>query len=94
LVLVGIFLLAVLGEGHLILSEVVDFVQAVGQAAGLSFFGVVKVDVRFEVKLRVETVIGEEGGKASRLRGVVIGSEFGYQEELGPLVMLVVHVCL
>jgi hypothetical protein len=91
-VLVGVFLLVVLGEGHLVLSEVVDFVQVVGQAAGLSFFGVVNADVRFEVELRVETVIGEEGGKAGRLGGVVIGGEFGYGEELGPVVLLVVYV--
>jgi hypothetical protein len=92
-VLVSIFLLAVLGEGHLILSEVVDFVQSVGQVAALSFFGVVDADIRFEVKLRVETVIGEEGGKAGHLRGVVIGGEFGYGEELGPVVLLVVYIC-
>jgi hypothetical protein len=92
-VLVVIFLLAVLGEGQLVLSEVVDFFQAVGQAAGLSFFGVVDADVRFEVELRVETVIGEEGGKAGHLGGVVIGGEFGYGEELGPVILLVVYVC-
>jgi hypothetical protein len=62
--------------------------------AGLSFFRVVDVDVWFEVKLRVETIIGEEGGKASHLGGVVIGSEFGYGEELGPVVLLVVDICL
>jgi hypothetical protein len=93
LVLVGVFSLAVLGEGHLVLSEVMDFVQVVSQAAGLSFFWVVDADVRFEVKLRVETIIGEEGGKAGRLGGVVIGGEFGYGEELGPVVLLVVYVC-
>jgi hypothetical protein len=92
-VLIGVLLLAVLGEGHLLLGEVVDFVQVVGQVAGLSFFGVVDADVRFEIKLRVETVIGEEGGKAGRLGGMVIGGEFGYGEELGPVVLLVVYVC-
>jgi hypothetical protein len=91
-VLVGIFLLAVLGNGYLILSEVMDFVQAVSQVAGLSFFGVVDVDVRFKVKLSMETVIGEEGGQASHLRGMVIGGEFSYGEELGPVVLLVVYV--
>jgi hypothetical protein len=60
----------------------------------LSFFGVVDVDVRFKVKLRVETIIGEEGGKAGHLRGMVIGSEFSYGEELGPGVLLVVYICL
>jgi hypothetical protein len=92
-VLVGVLLLEVRGEGHLVLGEVGDFVQAVGQVAGLSFFGVIDADVRFEVKLRVETVIGEEGGKAGRLGGVVIGGEFGYGEELGSVVLLVVYVC-
>jgi hypothetical protein len=92
-VLVGILLLAVLGKGHLVLGEVMDFVQAVSQAVGLTLFGVVDADIRFEVKLRVETVIGEERGKAGRLRGMVIGSEFSYGEELGPVVLLVVHVC-
>jgi hypothetical protein len=92
-VLISILLLVVLGEGHLILGKGVDFVQAVSQAAGLSFFGVVDTDVRFEVALRVETIIGEEGGKASHLGGMVIGSEFGYGEELGPVVLLVVYVC-
>jgi hypothetical protein len=85
-------LLAVLGKGHLVLGEVVDFVQAVGQAAGLSFFGVVDADIRFEVKLRVETVISEEGGKAGRLGGMVIGGELGYGEELGLVVLLIVYV--
>jgi hypothetical protein len=93
LVPISIFLLVVLGEGYLILSEVMDFIQVVGQVVGLSFFGVVDADVRFKVKLRVETVIGEEGGKASHLRGVVIGGEFGYGEELGLVVLLVVYVC-
>jgi hypothetical protein len=60
---------------------------------GLSFFGVVNADIRFEVKLRVETIIGEEGGRASCLRGVVIGSKFGYGEELGLVVLLVVYIC-
>jgi hypothetical protein len=92
-VFVSILLLAVLGKGHLILGEVMDFFQVVSQAVGLSFFGVVNVDIRFEVKLRVEAVIGEEGGKACCLRGVVIGSKFGYGEELGPVVLLIVYVC-
>jgi hypothetical protein len=92
-VLISIFLLAVLGKGHLILSEVMDFIQLVGQVVGLSFFTVVDADIRFKVELRVETIIGEEGGKASHLRGVVIGSEFGYGEELGPVVLLVVYIC-
>jgi hypothetical protein len=90
---ISVFLLVVLGKGYLVLSKVMDFIQAVSQAAGLSFFRVVNVDVRFKVKLRVETVIGEEGGKASHLRGVVIGSEFSYRVELGPLVLLVVYIC-
>jgi deferrochelatase/peroxidase EfeB len=93
-VLVSVLLLAVLGKGHFILREVVDFVQAVSQAVGLSFFGVVDTDIRFEVELRVETVIREEGGKAGRLGGMVIGSEFGYGEELGPVVLLIVYICL
>jgi hypothetical protein len=61
--------------------------------AGLSFFRVVDMDIRFKVELRVETVIGEEGGKASYLGGVVIGSKFSYGEELGPIILLVVYVC-
>jgi hypothetical protein len=93
-VLIGVFLLAVLGEGHLVFSKVLDFIQAVSQVVGLSFFGVVNVDIRFKVKLRVETIIGEEGGRASHLGGVVIGSEFGYGEELGLVVLLVVYICL
>jgi hypothetical protein len=92
-VLVSILLLAVLGKGHLVLGKVVDFIQAVGQAAGLSFFGVVDTDIRFEVELRVETIIRKEGGKASRLGGMIIGSEFGYGEELGLVVLLVVYIC-
>jgi hypothetical protein len=92
-VLVSVLLVAVLGEGHLVLGEVMDFVQAVSQAAGLTFFGVVDVDIRFEVKLRVETIIGEEGGKAGHLRDMVIGSKRCYGEELGPVVLLVVHIC-
>jgi hypothetical protein len=59
----------------------------------LSFFRVVNVDVRFEVELRVETVIREEGGKASHLRGMVIGGNFSYREELGLVVLLVVYIC-
>jgi hypothetical protein len=59
----------------------------------LSFFGVVNMDIGFQVELRVETVIGEEGGEAGHLRGVVIGSKFSYGEELGPVVLLVVYVC-
>jgi hypothetical protein len=93
-VLVGILLLVVLGKGHLILGKVMDFVPAVSQVAGLTFFRVVNTDIRFEVKLRVETIIGEERGKASHLGGMVIGSEFSYREELGPVVLLVVHICL
>jgi hypothetical protein len=92
-VLIGILLLVVLGEGHLILDEVMDFVQMVSQAAGLAFFGVVDADIRFEVKLRVETIIGEEGGQAGHLRGMVIGSELSYGEELAPVILLVVHIC-
>jgi hypothetical protein len=84
----------VLGKGHLVLGEVVDFVQAVGQGAGLSFFGVVDADIRFKVELTVETVIREEGGKAGHLGGMVIGGEFGYGEELGPVVLLIVYVRL
>jgi hypothetical protein len=61
---------------------------------GLSIFRVVDVDVRFEVKLRVETIFGEEGGKAGYLKGVVIGGKFGYGEELGPVVLLVVYIYL
>jgi hypothetical protein len=91
-VLVGVLLLAVLGKAHLVLGEVLDFFQAVGQAVGLSFFGVVDVDIRFEVELRVETVIREEGGKACRLGGMFISSEFGYGEGLGPVVLLIVYV--
>jgi hypothetical protein len=91
-VLISILLLAVLGKGHLILAKVMDFVQAVSQAAGLSFFRVVNIDVRFEVELRVETIIGEEGGKAGHLGGMVIGHDFSYTEELGPVVLLVVDV--
>jgi hypothetical protein len=91
-VLVGIFLLVVLGEGYLILSKVMDFIQVVSQAAGLSFFGVVNMDIGFEVELCVESVIGEEGGKASHLRGMVIGSAFSYGKELGPVVLLVVYI--
>jgi hypothetical protein len=60
---------------------------------GLSFVRVVDVDVRFKVELRVETILGEEGGKAGHLGGVVIGSEFGYGEELGPVILLVVSIC-
>jgi hypothetical protein len=86
-------LLVVLGKGHLILGEVMDFIQVVSQAVGLSFFGVVDMDVRFEVKLGVETIIGEEGRKASHLIGMVIGSEVSYGEELGPVVLLVVYIC-
>jgi hypothetical protein len=93
-VLVGVLLLAVLGEGHLILGKVMDFVQAVSQAAGLAFFRVVDTDIRFEVKLRVEIIIGEEGGKAGHLGSMVIGSEFSNVEELGLAVLLVVHICL
>jgi hypothetical protein len=91
-VLVGILLLVVLGKGYLVLGEVVDFFQAVGQAVGLSFFGVVDADIRFELELRVETIIREEGGKACHLGGMVIGGEFGYGEELGPVVLLIVYV--
>jgi hypothetical protein len=92
-VLVSILLLVVLGKGHLVLGEVMDFIQVVSQAAGLSFFRVVNMDIRFKVKLRVETVIREEGGKASCLGGMVIGGEFGYGEELGPVVLLIVYIC-
>jgi hypothetical protein len=91
-VLVSILLLVVLGKGHLILGEVVDFFQAVGQVVGLSFFGVVDADIRFKIELRVETVIREEGGKACHLGGMVIGSEFGYGEELGPVVLVIVYI--
>jgi hypothetical protein len=93
-VLVSILLLAVLGKGYLILGEVMDFVQVVSQVAGLTFFRVVNVDIRFEVKLRVETIIGEERGKAGHLGGMVIGSEFSYGEKLGLVILLVVHICL
>jgi hypothetical protein len=92
-VLVGILFLVVLGEGHLILHEVIDFIQAVSQVVGMSFFGVVDMDIRFKVKLKVETMIGEERGKAGSLGGMVIGGELGYGEELGPVVLLVVYVC-
>jgi hypothetical protein len=92
-VLVSVLLLTVLGKGHLVLGKVVDFIQAVGQAAGLSFFRVVDTDIRFEVELRVETGIREEGGKAGHLGGMVIGGEFGYGEELGPVVLLIVYIC-
>jgi hypothetical protein len=87
-------LLAVLGKGYLVHGEVMDFVQAVDQAVGLSFFRVVNADIRFKVELRVETIIREEGGKASYLGGIVIGSEFGYGEELGSVVLFIVHIYL
>jgi hypothetical protein len=92
-VLVSILLMAVLGKGHLVLGKVMDFIQAVSQVVGLTFFRVVNMDIRFKVKLRVETIIGEERGKAGHLGGMVIGSEFSYGEELGPVVLLVVHIC-
>jgi hypothetical protein len=58
----------------------------------LSLFRVVDRDIRFEVKLRVQAIIGEEGGEACHLGGMVIGSKFGYGEELGPVVLLIVYV--
>jgi hypothetical protein len=76
-VVIGIFVLSVLGVSHLGFREVVDLGKQASEGLCLAFFRVVYWKVRFEVELGVHAIICEEGRKPSSLGNVVVGGELG-----------------
>jgi hypothetical protein len=76
-VVVGVFVLSVLGVGHLGFREVVDFSEQASEGLCLAFFRVVYSKVGFEVELGVHAVVRVEGRESSSLGNVVVGGELG-----------------
>jgi hypothetical protein len=76
-VVVSIFVLSVLGIGHLSFCEVMDLGELVSEGLCLALFWVIYSKVGFEVEFGMHAIICEEGQKSSSLGNVVVGSELG-----------------